>query len=259
MDILKSEKDRNFVIFLHSESIVFRTKAITTLNDYFNKSPCNHKVALIKEEQGYDEVGRQIYYSLLGSLNLVYVFSHDGYLKTHGIQVIQKVPIKSTLIPTNVEPIPVELINIQPIILDLNRCGTLDPVLYFIARDFGTCIGQILLPGASTWSLAYFIQCDDSGKNDSDMVKVCLIHEEPTPPSTAANSSTLEPQEPQAIAPNDNAAAIDSHLVKDVSVLNNPEYHFCRELASLLSDLVNFPNNIDICDPLNKVPLCNLI
>lgn len=249
MDILKSEKDRNFIIFLRSESVLFRTKALTTLNDFFQKSPCNHKVALIKEEQGYDEVGRQIYFNLLGSLNLLYVFSHDGYLKTHGIQVIQKVPIKSTLITTNSDPIPVEIINIQPIILDMNRCGVLDPILYFIARDFGTCIGQIFLPSAATWSLAYFIQCDDSGKNDSDMVKVCLVHEELPPTEPIVQSTTSEPQPIVPIAP------VEHHVnkEKDVSVLNNSEYPFCRDLASLLYDLVHLSPNLNIVDPLNKV------
>ena len=92
--------------------------------------------------------------------------------------------MKSTLISPDVDPIPVEIVNIQPIILDMTRCGVLKPVLYFVASDFGTCIGQILLPGSSTWSLAYFIQCDDSGRKDLDMVKVCLVNEEVVPAVT---------------------------------------------------------------------------
>ena len=239
MELLKAENDRNFIIFIRGESTIFRVKALTALKKLFLKSTCNHKIALIKEEQGCDEVGRQIYYNLIGSLNLVYLFTHDGYLNTHGIRIIENSPITSTLISTNIEPIPIEIANIKPIILDLSRCGVLEPILYFVARDFGTCIGQILLPGASTWSLVYFVQCDDSGKMDSDMVKVCLVNEdrEGSQPSETLSNQKVDPF-------ND---------LKDRSVLNDREYPFCRELASLLYDLVNLSPDLTVVDRLKQV------
>lgn len=206
-------------------------------NELFAKSPCNHKLALVPDDMGYDDIGRQIYYNLLGSLNLVYVFTRDGYLKTHGIQMLpEDSPMKSTLISPDVDPIPVEIVNIQPIILDMTRCGVLKPVLYFVASDFGTCIGQILLPGSSTWSLAYFIQCDDSGRKDLDMVKVCLVNEEVVPAVTDIADPTPSPLE-----------------LKDPSVLNNPEYPFCRELATLLYDLNHLSPDLNVVAPINKV------
>ena len=238
MELIKVENDRNFIILLCSESVKFRIKALSGFNGVFSKSPCNHKIALISEEQGYEEVGRQIYYNLLGSLNLVYVFCHAGYLKTHGIQLIKDSPIKSTMVSIEVDPIPVEIVNIQPIILDLTKCGVLEPVLYFVARDFGTCIGQIILPGSSTWSLAYLIQCDDSGRNDPDMVKVCLVDEELTSPTIT------EPQIDPTTIPIDH---------KETSVLNNPDYPFCCELSTLIYDLNHLPPDLNVASPLKKV------
>ena len=218
----------------------FRIKSLTSFNELFAKSPCNHKLALLPDEKGYDEIGRQIYFNLLGSLNLVYVFTRDGYLKTHGIQMLpEDSPMKSTLISPDVDPIPVEIVNIQPIILDMSRCGVLKPILYFVARDFGTCIGQIFLPGASTWSLAYFIQCEDSGRMDPDMVKVCLVNEDPVSQKVAVTEDADSKPVPIEL--------------KDPSVLNNPEYPFCRELATLLYDLNHLSPNLKVVAPINKV------
>lgn len=249
MELLKVEIDRDFIIFLRSESNIFRSKVLNTFNEVFSKSPRCHKVTIIREEQeGYEEVGRQIYFNLLGSLNLVYIFSRDGYIKTHGIRITENSKIKSTLISLEIDPLPVEIVNLQPIILDTKKCGVLGPVLYFVSKDFGTCIGQILLPGSSYWSLAYFIQCDDSGRNDQDMVKVCLVNEEEHHHLHLLQHLHQHNLEYESHI----ALAIEK---KEMSVLKNPEYPFCDELNSLLKDLNHFPKDIKIVELVNKVEL----
>lgn len=205
-----------------TDNPALRLKGLVTFQDLIEKSPSNHKFDLI------DSV-RQIYFTLLGSLNLALVFTGDGVLKTFGIQVESVHPeIKSNLIPSKIEPVPIEILNIQPIILDLGRCGVLEPVLYFVARDFGTCIAQILLPGSNSWSLVYLIQCDDSGRNDLDMVKVCAINE---------GNDYEEKQKEQM----------------DLGVLNNPNYPLSRAISALLYDLKHLPSTLDVVTPLIRV------
>lgn len=200
-----------------------RLKALSTFQNLFEKSPCNHKFDLIDNF-------RQIYFSLLGSLNLALVFTGDRVLNTFGIQVQPNNPvIKNYLISTQIEPVPIEILNIQPIILDFSRCGVLEPVLYFVASDFGTCIAQVLLPGSNSWSVAYLIQCDDSGRKDLDMVKVCLVNDE---------TKTTEDKKVEK---------------KETSVLNNPNYPLCRTISILLYDLKHLPPTLDVVTPLIKV------
>jgi hypothetical protein len=225
--LVKIENDRNFIILLLTDNSAFRSKALETFQNLFETSPCSHKFDLI------DDI-RQIYFTLLGSLNLALVFTGDGALNSFGVQVEQiHSGIKSNLISTNVEPASIEILNIQPIILDLTRCGVLEPVLYFVARDFGTCIAQVLLPGSNSWSVAYLIQCDDSGRNDVDMVKVCLVHDE--------NKSE------------------DTTELKDSSVLNNQNYPICRAISLLLHDLNHLPPTLDVVTPFIKVKNKNFI
>ena len=205
-----------------TDNPALRLKGLVTFQGLIEKSPFNHKFDLI------DNI-RQIYFTLLGSLNLALVFTGDGVLKTFGVQVEKAHPeIKSKLISSKVEPIPIEILNIQPIILDLGRCGVLEPVLYFVARDFGTCIAQVLLPGSDSWSLAYLIQCDDSGRNDLDMVKVCPINE--------GNKNEEKKEEK-----------------KDLAVLTNPNYPLCRAISVLLYDLKHLPPTLDVVTPLIRV------
>ena len=229
VDLIKVENDRNFVILLRTDNPNFRSVALKTFKKLFEKSDCNHKFDLI------DDV-RQIYFTLLSSLNLALVFTGDGVLKTFGVQVVDQREdsgIKSNLIASsNIEPVPIEIINIQPIILDMTRCGVLEPVLYFVARDFGTCIAQVLLPNSTTWSVAYLIQCDDSGRNDLDMVKVCLVVNE-------TNTETVEEKEKEE--------------QKDLSVLNNQNYPLCRAISFFLYDLKNLPSTLNVITPLIKV------
>jgi hypothetical protein len=226
--LVKIENDRNFIILLMTDNSAFRSKALVTFQNLFETSLCAHKFDLI------DDI-RQIYFTLLGSLNLALVFTGDGAgLNTFGVQVEQTHPgIKSSLISTNIEPAPIEILNIQPIILDLTRCGVLEPVLYFVARDFGTCIAQVLLPGSNSWSVAYLIQCDDSGRNDVDMVKVCLVHDE----NKSDDTISSEP--------------------KDSSVLNNQNYPICRAISILLHDLNHLPPTLDVVTPFIKVKTQN--
>lgn len=225
VNLVKAEHDRNFIIIVMLDSFILRSKTITKFNELFAQSPCNHKLGLIDVRE---DIRMQIYYTLVGSLNLALAFTVDGILKTFGILVDQNnSEIKSSLVSSNYEPIPIEIINIKPIILDMERCGVLEPILYFVARDIGTCIAQVLLPGSTTWSVAYLIQCDDSGRNDHDMVKVCLINEKSTE--------------------------------KDVSVLNNSNYPLCRAISGLLYDLKHLPASLDVVTPLIKVMRAHLI
>lgn len=235
LDLVKNENDRNFYILIRSDSQHLRKACLDDFNVLFITSSCFHKLALITEKP--EEVRRDIYFTLLGSLNLACVFSRDGHLNTYGIQVDDfSSDIRSTLISTNPgPPVPIEIVNVKPIILDMTRCGILEPVLYFVARDFGTCIAQVLLPDSSVWILAYLIQCDDSGRNDLDMVKVCLIEEEPD----------VEVEETK----------ISSLGFKEMGVLINPKYALCRDLVCLIHDLKHLPANVNVMTPLLQVTL----
>ena len=191
-------------------------KMVNDLHTAIEKSPCNHKLGIINYSST-DDPNRQIYLSFLATLNLSIISSQDGYFQSFSISFAESssIEFKSTLISTFSGPRRVELANIQPIILDMNRCGVLTPSLYFIARDFGTCIAKILLPDESEWKLAYLIQCDDSGRNDLDMVKVCLVRDEVSESSIPSFENTT----------------------KTGSVLSNPRYPLCRTISYCLSCL----------------------
>ena len=190
LELVEKEKERNFQILIRSEHAFFIKKAVESFQLLFNESKLNHKLGIINHGTR-EEVEKQVYFTLLGSLNLACVYSNDGILKSYGVQPEKnrKELLSGTMIPSFYEPVPIEIANIQRIILDTSRCGVLEPILYFVARDFGTCIAQIYLPGTFTWSLAYLIQCDDSGRNDRDMVKVCLVKEQETAEPIAKEES----------------------------------------------------------------------
>lgn len=227
LELVKEERSRNFQILIRSEHYFFMKKAVEAFQELFAASTCNHKLAVINPGTA-EEVGRQIYFTLLGGLNLACVFSNDGLLKTFGIQIekYEDPELSSSLISTFHEPVPVELANVQPIILDMNRCGVLKAATYFSAREFGTCIAQVLFPGAHKWKLSYLIQCD------RDTVKICPIdeeQEEQAQPIPTGNYSTSVP-----------LSSSKSTRFED-SVLNDQNYSFCRNLINLISAVKEAP------------------
>lgn len=243
---MKTEHDRNFFIFILSDSQNFRSSCLDKFNLLLKKTNCNHKLAIIdnKSKESRDE----IYFTLLGSLNLARVFSRDGLIKTYGIQLEDySSSFKSNLVPIfSGPPDSIEIANVQPIILDFARCGILEPVLYFVASNFGTLTpvgslhpqvtnyqAHVLMPNSSVWKLAYLIQCDDSGRNDVDMVKVCFVEED----------------HQVAFGVEDSAR----HLSNELTVLHNNKYSICRDFNLLINDLINHPNSEKVINPLLKV------
>lgn len=158
--------------------------------------------------------------------------------------------IKSTLINLNPENLEisrlVQVVNVKPIILDMTRCGILEPIFYFIARDFGTCIGKVLLPNETDWSLAYLIQCDDSGLNDLDMVKVCLVKNDRDHDNDIDNKDpSLEPTPLVVNLPS--KAQTPVHPKNDENlILENSNYPLCQSISTLLYNLKSYPKEHDI-------------
>ena len=160
--------------------------------------------------------------------------------------------IKSTLINLNPENLEisrlVQVVNVKPIILDMTRCGILEPIFYFVARDFGTCIGKVLLPNETDWSLAYLIQCDDSGLNDLDMVKVCLVKIDRDHDNENDNeipSLELEPTPLAANLPFKAQTLVNSKNDENL-ILENSNFPVCQSISTLLYNLKRYPKEHDI-------------
>lgn len=230
--MIKTDTDRSFVIIVNVENHNLQAKVVSELYGAIYGSPSHHKLIIINHSNAQD-ANAQIYSELLSSLNLSIISVRDGYLQTFGISFAAADPEipDSTLVKPFPGPARVELSNIKPIILDKTRCGVLVPIMYFIAKDFGTCISQILLPNEDEWKLAYLIQCDESDRNDLDMVKICLVN----------------PEEPgDASQP----AKITNCLKDSDSVLHDPRYPLCQTLLSCIHALNNESSASDSIIPI---------